>query len=99
MSRPPLYVFRLYVAGDTSNSAQAKLNLNAMCRKYLNGRYKIEIVDVVRHPDRALIDGIYMTPALVKLAPSPVCMIVGTLTGTAALLSGLGLTDMEPAVA
>jgi circadian clock protein KaiB len=95
MSPSALYSFRLYVAGNSSNSAQAKLNLNAMCRKYLNGRYKIEIVDVTRHPDRALIDGIYMTPALLKLGPSPVCMIVGTLSGTAALLSGLGLSAIE----
>ena len=88
-----MYKFRLYVAGNTPNSAQAKVNLNAFCRRRLNGRYTIEVVDVVRHPDRALLDGIYMTPALIKLSPSPVCMIVGTLSGSAALLSGLGLAD------
>jgi circadian clock protein KaiB len=91
MSRQTCYEFRLYVAGNSPNSTQAKVNLNALCRKYLSGRYKIEIVDVARHPDRALIDGIYMTPALLKLAPSPVRMIVGTLSGSLALLHGLGL--------
>jgi circadian clock protein KaiB len=95
MSESSCYNFRLYVAGNTPNSAQAKVNLNAFCRKHLGGRYNIEIVDVVRHPDRALIDGIYMTPALIKLAPSPVCMIVGALSGSRALLHGLGLVDAE----
>ena len=95
MSRPSCYRFRLYVAGNTPNSAQAKVNLGALCRKHLAGRYKIEIVDVQRHPARALLDGIYMTPALIKLAPSPVRMIVGTLHGSASLLAGLGLTPDE----
>jgi circadian clock protein KaiB len=86
-----LYEFRLYIAGNTPNSAQAKVNLAALCRKHLAGRYKIEIVDVFRHPARALLDGIYMTPALIKLSPSPVRMIVGTLNGSPSLLAGLGL--------
>jgi circadian clock protein KaiB len=85
------YKFRLYVAGNSPNSVQAKVNLGAMCRKYLPGRYKIEVVDVFRHPDRALLDGIYMTPALMKLSPSPVRMIVGSLTGVDAMLNSLGL--------
>ena len=91
MSARSCYEFRLYVAGDTPNSAAAKLNLGALCRKYLAGRYKIEIVDVFRNPDRALLDGIFMTPALVKLAPSPMKMIVGTLNGSPSLLESLGV--------
>jgi circadian clock protein KaiB len=91
MSRPILFKFRLYLAGDTPNSAQAKTNLGALCRALLPGRYKIEIVDVLRYPNRALTEGIFMTPCLVKLTPSPVRMIVGTLTRSAALLDALGL--------
>jgi circadian clock protein KaiB len=94
MSAPSCYKFRLYVSGNTPNSTQARVNLNALCRKYLDGRYTIEIVDIARHPDRALIEGIYMTPALLKLEPSPVCMVVGTLSGSA-LLMGLGLPEVE----
>jgi len=90
-----LYEFRLYVAGNTPNSRQARVNLNALCRRHLNGRYRIEIIDVSQHPNRALADGIYMTPALLKLAPSPVCMIVGTLSGAEGVLTGLGLPTSE----
>ena len=86
------FQFRLYVAGDTPNSARARVNLGALCRKYLAGSYKIEIVDVYKHPNRAMIDGIFMTPALIKLAPSPVRMIVGALSQPASLLEALGLT-------
>lgn len=82
---------RLYVAGGTPNSAQARTNLTALCRKLLPGRHEIEIVDVNREPNRALTDGIFMTPSLLKLAPSPVRMIVGTLSSPEALLEALGL--------
>jgi circadian clock protein KaiB len=93
MSRDVCYRFRLYVAGTTPNSTLARVNLSALCRKHLAGRYKIEIVDIHRNPDRALVDGMYMTPALLKIAPSPVRMIVGTLSDSEALLNALGLSS------
>lgn len=95
MSRAVLYTFRLYIAGNTPNSTQAKTNLGALCRSHIPGRYKIELVDVLRSPARALADGIFMTPCLVKLAPSPVRMIVGTLSHSETLLDELGLPGAE----
>ena len=91
MSRRVLFKFRLYIAGDALNSAQAVANLTALCRAYLPDGYDIEVVDVFRQPKRALLDGIIMTPTLVKLAPSPVRRIVGTLSQTQPLLLALGL--------
>jgi circadian clock protein KaiB len=88
---PVCFQFRLYVAGDTPNSARARMNLGALCRKHLMGCYKIQIVDVFKDPNRAMIDGILMTPTLIKLAPSPVRMVVGTLSQSASLLDALGL--------
>lgn len=90
-----LFKFRLYLSGNTPNSAEARANLGAMCRQHLQGRYKIEIVDVARHPNRALTEGIYMTPSLLKLEPSPVRMIVGTLSHPDLLLKALGLTAVS----
>lgn len=86
-----MFRFRLYVAGDTQNSAQAVANLNALCRARLPDRHHIEVVDVFREPKRALADGILMTPTLVKLAPSPVRKIIGTLSQEQPLLVALGL--------
>ena len=85
------FKLRLYVAGDTQNSGQARTNLLAICREHLPHQHEIEIVDVLKEPKRALADGIFMTPALVKLAPSPAQKIVGTLSHTAAVLQALGL--------
>lgn len=91
MSRAQHFKFRLYVAGDALNSALARSNLTALCRTQLVGRHEIEIVDVFRDPKRALADAIFMTPALVKLAPLPVRTIVGTLSQTAIVVQALGI--------
>jgi circadian clock protein KaiB len=79
MSRSGTFKFRLYLAGDTHDSMLALANLSALCEARLPNDHKIELVDVLRQPQRALADGILMTPTLFKLAPSPVQKIVGTL--------------------
>lgn len=91
------FKFRLYVAGDAQNSAQAVANLTALCKAYLADRHAIEIVNVFKEPKRALADGILMTPTLVKLAPFPAPMkIIGTLSQTQPVLEALGLqADVE----
>ena len=86
-----MFKFRLYVAGDALNSAQALVNLTALCRAKLNRHHEIEVVDVFKSPERALADGIFMTPTLVKLAPLPVRRIVGTLSQTQAVTQALVL--------
>ena len=91
MSRPVMFKFRLYVAGDALNSAQSLANLTALCQTHLPDRHEIEVVDVFKDPKRALVDGIFMTPTLLKIAPSPVRMIVGTLSQTQTVLRALGL--------
>jgi circadian clock protein KaiB len=98
MSRPPQFKFLLYVAGDAHNSTQALANLNALCRTHLPKRHHIEIVNVFREPDRALADGIFLTPTLVKVAPAPGRRIVGTLSQRQPLMDALGL-ETEPIAA
>ena len=88
------FSFRLYVAGEALNSAHARANLQALCRGHLAGRHSVEVVDVLREPERALADGIFMTPTLLRLAPSPMRKIVGTLSDTATLLQALDLPEV-----
>lgn len=91
MKRRRTFSFRLYVAGDTNNSAQALANLATLCAGLRPDRYELEVVNVFQEPGRALADGILMTPTLVKLAPPPVRRIVGTLSQTLPVLLALGL--------
>ena len=95
MSRREKFKLRLYVAGNAQNSAQALTNLAGLCREHLVGRHELEVVDVFREPKRALADGIFMTPTLIKLAPSPAPRrIVGTLSQARPLLDALGLESV-----
>lgn len=96
MSRPATFKLRLYVAGDALNSVQAITNLNALCLAHLRDCCEIDIVDVFREPKRALADGIFLTPTLVKLAPAPQRRIVGSLSHAQTVLQALGLTEPPP---
>jgi len=91
MSKPAHFKFRLYVAGDGPNSAQAVANLEALCREHLPERHEIEVVDVLREPRRALADLVMLTPLLVKLSPAPIRKITGTLSRREPVLQALGL--------
>ncbi|CUI08870.1 circadian clock protein KaiB [Massilia sp. P8910] len=92
----PVFVFRLYVAGEAQNSVLARANLRALCETYLPEQHQIEVLDVFREPKRALEDAIFMTPTLLKLAPASVRRIVGTLSQTEAVLLAIGLDDRVP---
>ena len=91
MSRRTKYRFRLYVAGDAPNSAQAQANLIALCQTHLPDRYAIEVVDVLKTPMLALKDNVLMTPTLLRLSPAPVRRIVGALSQMQTVLDTLGL--------
>jgi circadian clock protein KaiB len=89
------YDLRLYVAGTLPNSLQAVNNLRAVCEERLPGRHSIEVIDFLDEPERALDDGVLVTPTLVKVAPAPQRTIIGTLSDRGALLRALGLRE-EP---
>jgi circadian clock protein KaiB len=96
MTNSVKFKFKLYVATNTQNSAEAMANLLAICQRYLAGCHEIEVIDVQRHQQRALADGINMTPSLVKYAPGPIRKIVGTLAHTKRVLVALGVRDLPP---
>ena len=96
MKKLEVFKFRLYVADESQNSIKARANLDAICRSHLAERHEIEVINVFKDAKRALTDGIFMTPTLVKLSPSPVRTIVGTLSQTQTVLQALGLDTAEP---
>ncbi len=84
--------FRLYIAGEAPNSVIAINNLQAIIDNYLNdGHYKLDIVDVLKEPLRAIDDGVLLTPTLVKLSPLPSVKITGNLCKMDKVIKILGL--------
>jgi circadian clock protein KaiB len=82
---------RLYVAGETPRSVAAFVNLKRICEEHLPGRYNIEVVDLVKHPQLAAGDQILAIPTLVRKLPEPLRKIVGDLRDTERALVGLQL--------
>jgi circadian clock protein KaiB len=82
---------RLYTAGQTPRSVAAFANLKRICDEYLPGRYNIEVVDLVKHPQLAAGDQIVAIPTLVRKLPQPLRKIVGDLRNTESAVVGLQL--------
>jgi circadian clock protein KaiB len=84
-------VLRLYVAGGAPNSMQAIANLESICAEYLKDGHRLEVVDVLEDPRRAMAEGVLVTPSLTKLSPQPVAQVVGNLSDRRRVLFALGL--------
>ena len=89
------HVFRLYLAGGAPNSVRALANLYALCRKHFPGSHRIEVIDVLQEPLRALAEAILVTPTLVKVSPAPEQQIIGNLSEEEEVLRALGLPKKE----
>lgn len=101
-SRPPMQAdvssvpaerwdLRLYVAGQSAKSVAAFANLQRLCEEHLPGRYSIEVIDLLAHPQLAAGEEIVAIPTLVRKLPEPIRKIVGDLSNTERALVGLQL--------
>ena len=90
-SDPSVWELRLYVAGQTPKSLQAFSNLKKICEEHLAGRYRIEVVDLLKHPQLAKGDQILALPTVVRKLPEPVRKIIGDLSNAERVLVGLDL--------
>ena len=86
-----IWILKLYVAGQTPKSIAAFANLNKICDEHLAGKYRIEIVDLLKNPKLAKGDQIVAIPTLVRHLPPPVKKIIGDLANTERVLVGLNI--------
>lgn len=89
--KPTLWQLRLYVMDETPKSQTALVNLRQICDTHLKGRYRITVIDLMKHPQLARGDQILAIPTVVRKLPSPVRIIIGDLSDTAHVLVGLDL--------
>lgn len=90
-----LWQLRLYVAGQTPKSLAAFSNLKEICETHLNGRYRIEVIDLIERPHLSKGDQILAIPTLVRKLPQPVRKIIGDLSDANRVLIGLDLRPAE----
>ena len=92
--KPQTFKLRLYVAGQTPKSVRAFANLKVLCDEHLQGRYQIEVIDLLEHPEMARGDQIVAIPTLVIKLPQAVRKIIGDLSKTDRALVGLALQQL-----
>ncbi len=85
------WILRLYVAGQSPRSAAALRNLELICEEHLAGRYRIEVIDLLKQPQLARGDQIVAVPTLVRHLPPPMKKIIGDLSNADRVLVGLDL--------
>lgn len=85
------YLFRVYIAGQTTNCVDALHNLKRICDEHIPGCYKIEIIDLMKFPQLAKEDNIIVVPMVVRKDPKPVYKVIGNLSNAAEVLIGLDI--------
>ncbi len=86
-----IWNLRLYVAGQSPKSVTAFANLKRICEQHLAGRYRIEVLDLIKNPKLAQGDQILAIPTLVRKLPEPLKRIIGDLSDIEQTLVGLDL--------
>ena len=84
------------MAGQTAVSIRAIANLKVLCEERLKGGYRIQVIDLLKHPQLARGDQIVAVPTLVRQLPKPIRKIVGDLSNTVRVLVGLDLRQADP---
>jgi circadian clock protein KaiB len=87
---------RLYVAGQTPKSLTAFSNLKRLCEEHLAGRYQIDVIDLMKEPQRAQGDQILAIPTLVRKLPAPMRRVIGDLSNLDRVMVGIDLKPLEP---
>ena len=87
----PEYLFRLFVSGLTPRSQGAIDHLQEYCERHLEGRHRIEVVDLYQSPELAAKEQIVATPTLLKVLPAPERRLIGDLSHEDRFLRGLDI--------
>ena len=86
---------KLYIAGETQKSVTALKNLKKYCDEYLEGKYRIEVIDLLKKPQLAEGDQIFAVPTLVRKVPVPLRKIIGDLSNEEKVLVGLNIVGVK----
>lgn len=94
-ARAEVWQLHLYVTDRTQKSLTALSNLRRICEAHLKGRYRITVIDLLKRPQLARGDQILAIPTVVRKSPRPLRTLIGTLSDTDNVLSGLDLRPVD----
>ncbi|MCC9064600.1 circadian clock KaiB family protein [Flavobacterium piscisymbiosum] len=85
--------FMLFVSGMSVKSGHAIENLRKICDQYLKDNYELEIIDISRDTEQAVIHQIVAIPTLIKTNPEPRRIILGDLSDKEKVLRILNIRE------
>ncbi len=85
--------FMLFVSGMSVKSGHAIENLRKICDKHLRENYELEIIDISRDTEQAVLHQIVAIPTLIKIQPAPRRIILGDLSDKEKVLRILNLSE------
>ena len=83
------------MTGTSPRTSVAIANLQRICEQELEGKYELEIIDVLESPQLAEDEKILATPTLIKQLPPPLRRVIGDLSDKEKVLFGL---EVRPAL-
>jgi len=87
------YKFMLFVSGMSVKSGHAIENLRRICDQHLENNYELEIIDISRDTEQAVIHQIVAIPTLIKTDPAPKKIILGDLSDKQKVLKILNIRE------
>lgn len=87
---------RLYVTGQTPSAERAKLCLASVCDELArDGQWTVDlkVIDVLSDPESAVMDEVFATPTVIRVAPVPTRRVFGDLSSPEMVLVGLQIAD------
>jgi circadian clock protein KaiB len=87
----PNYVLRLYIAGTTPRSTRSIVNISNFCKRFLEGHYELEVIDIYQQPREARDEQIIAAPTLVKSFPLPLRRLIGDFSDQQLVAAGLDM--------
>ncbi len=83
------------MTGSSPRSSVAIANLRRICEQELQGRYELEIIDVLEQPQAAEDARVLATPTLIKQLPPPLRRVIGDLSDKEKVLLGLEVASIN----
>jgi circadian clock protein KaiB len=92
---PGRFILKLFVAGQSPKSVLAIANLKRICEENLRGHYELEVIDLYQQPQLARGEQIIALPTLIRKLPVPLRRIIGDMSNTARVLTGLDMQSPQ----
>ncbi|MDX2224476.1 MAG: circadian clock KaiB family protein [Rhodospirillaceae bacterium] len=92
-------VLRLFVTGATPSAVRARACLNDVCAELRQAEgdaaVDLQVIDVLSDPESAIMDDVFATPTVIRVAPAPGRRLFGDLSSPEMVMIGLQIAP-EP---